>query len=215
MDIELGNAPHFPRKNQTTTTNRLLFHIPIRLSIPLQWTDIVRTLQQQLYLVVLRAEAIKKRKNEQKLKENLAIQEKRVDQVIRTELHDKVRQNGNVVLKYSDSFTFQIPLSERLKQFKELMKEKNVCTTSTWEREISKIVFDSRFLLLDEPERRAAFENYTRTQANIKRGQTTTTTQSLTARQRKRQRRRFLDLCFNHMFNYVSIFSVFKILFRD
>ena len=176
--------------------NRLLFHIPIRLSIPLQWTDIVRTLQQQLYLVVLRAEAIKKRKNEQKLKENLAIQEKRVDQVIRTELHDKVRQNGNgnVVLKYSDSFTFQIPLSERLKQFKELMKEKNVCTTSTWEREISKIVFDSRFRLLDESERRAAFENYTRTrtQANTERGQTTTT-QSLTARQRKRQRRRFLD----------------------
>ena len=150
-----------------------------------------------------------------------------MDQVIRTELHDhdKVRYNsngsGNVVLKYSDSFTFQIPLSERLKQFKELMKEKNVSTTSTWEREISKIVFDSRFRLLDEPERRAAFENYTRTrtQANTERGQATTT-QSLTARQRKRQRRRFLYLylvlsVIPPPFHYATTFSTNMLIWRN
>jgi transcription elongation regulator 1 len=51
-----------------------------------------------------------------------------------------------------------MPLEERLKQFREMLEERKVSASSTWEKELSKIVFDKRYLLLSATERKAAFE---------------------------------------------------------
>lgn len=53
-----------------------------------------------------------------------------------------------------------IPLEERILQFRQLLTDKNVSASSSWNRELSKIVFDERYLLLSAPERKAAFEAY-------------------------------------------------------
>jgi hypothetical protein len=62
---------------------------------------------------------------------------------------------------------FQIPLDERIKQFREMLEEKKVSASSTWERELSKIVFDSRYLLLSADERKAAFAAYQRERSEV------------------------------------------------
>ncbi|CAJ0950776.1 unnamed protein product, partial [Mesorhabditis belari] len=54
----------------------------------------------------------------------------------------------------------QVPLEERLKHFKDMLVEKDIATNSTFEKELSKIVFDPRYLLLSANERRAAFEAF-------------------------------------------------------
>ncbi|CAI5442455.1 unnamed protein product [Caenorhabditis angaria] len=56
----------------------------------------------------------------------------------------------------------KIPLEERLRDFKEMLAERGVATGSTFEKELSKIVFDKRYLLLGATERRASFEAYCR-----------------------------------------------------
>ncbi|CCD73720.1 WW domain-containing protein [Caenorhabditis elegans] len=56
----------------------------------------------------------------------------------------------------------KVPLEERLKQFKEMLEEKNVSTSSTFEKELSKIVFDKRYLSLGATERRACFDAFCR-----------------------------------------------------
>uniref|UniRef100_A0A8R1DFU3 Transcription elongation regulator 1 n=1 Tax=Caenorhabditis japonica TaxID=281687 RepID=A0A8R1DFU3_CAEJA len=56
----------------------------------------------------------------------------------------------------------KVPLEERLRQFKEMLEEKNVSTSSTFEKELSKIVFDKRYLSLGATERRACFDAYCR-----------------------------------------------------
>ncbi|KAI6219677.1 hypothetical protein M3Y95_01092100 [Aphelenchoides besseyi] len=62
-----------------------------------------------------------------------------------------------------------IPLEERIKTFRTMLEEKQVSATSTWEKELSKIVFDPRYLLLGAAERRAAFEAYTRERVEVER----------------------------------------------
>ncbi|GAB6025445.1 hypothetical protein CHUAL_011190 [Chamberlinius hualienensis] len=42
----------------------------------------------------------------------------------------------------------QIPLETRMKQFRDMLAEKEVSAFSTWEKELHKIVFDPRYLLL-------------------------------------------------------------------
>jgi len=61
----------------------------------------------------------------------------------------------------------KIPLEERIKEFREMLEDKKVSPNSTWERELSKIVFDKRYLLLTAIERKAAFEAYTRERAQV------------------------------------------------
>lgn len=56
---------------------------------------------------------------------------------------------------FSIEIIFQVPFERRLQEFKEMLKEKNVSTGSTWEKELSKIVFDKRYLLLNAIERKA------------------------------------------------------------
>ncbi|ODN01142.1 Transcription elongation regulator 1 [Orchesella cincta] len=61
------------------------------------------------------------------------------------------------------------PLEVRLKQFREMLIEKQVSAFSTWEKELHKIVFDSRYLLLTSKERKAAFDNYVKERAEEER----------------------------------------------
>ena len=86
----------------------------------------------------------------------------------------------------SKVFAFQIPFEERLKKFGELLKDKEVSATSTWEREIYKITIDSRFRLLDEAQRKAAFETFKKENAGIEQSKSITTP-SITGSTRKRQ----------------------------
>ncbi|CAB3405168.1 unnamed protein product [Caenorhabditis bovis] len=65
----------------------------------------------------------------------------------------------------------KIPLEERLKQFKEMLHERGVSTGTTFEKELSKIVFDKRYLLLSATERRASFEAYVREKVEAERAE--------------------------------------------
>jgi len=60
----------------------------------------------------------------------------------------------------------QLPLEQRIQQFKDLLIEKDVSAYSTWERELQKIVFDPRYLLLTSKERKQVFEKYVRERAD-------------------------------------------------
>lgn len=60
----------------------------------------------------------------------------------------------------------QLPFEQRVQQFRELLVEKNVSAYSTWEKELQKIVFDPRYLLLTSKERKNVFDKYVRDRAN-------------------------------------------------
>lgn len=53
-----------------------------------------------------------------------------------------------------------IPIEERIETFRQMLEEKEVNPTSTFPRELGKIVFDPRYLLLTSNERRETFEKY-------------------------------------------------------
>merc|ERR1719237_1283112 len=48
-----------------------------------------------------------------------------------------------------------VPLETRMLQFRGLLEEKQVSAFSSWEKELSKIVFDPRYLLLTRKEKKA------------------------------------------------------------
>lgn len=62
-----------------------------------------------------------------------------------------------------------VPLEVRVKQFKDMLKEKEVSAFSTWEKELHKIVFDPRYLLLASKERKQVFEKYVKDRAEDER----------------------------------------------
>jgi len=62
-----------------------------------------------------------------------------------------------------------VPLETRLQQFREMLVEKQVSAFSVWEKELHKIVFDKRYLLLTSKERKTAFENYVKERAEEER----------------------------------------------
>ena len=57
-------------------------------------------------------------------------------------------------------------MEQRVKQFRELLAEQQVSAFSTWEKELHKIVFDSRYLLLASKERKQVFEKYIKERAD-------------------------------------------------
>lgn len=63
----------------------------------------------------------------------------------------------------------QIPLEQRIKTFRDMLVEKEVSAFSTWEKELHKIVFDSRYLLLTSKERKQVFEKYIKERAEEER----------------------------------------------
>merc|ERR1712071_657244 len=54
----------------------------------------------------------------------------------------------------------------RMSQFRQLLEDKQISAFSTWEKELQKIVFDPRYLLLTSKERKLVFEKYTKDRAN-------------------------------------------------
>lgn len=62
-----------------------------------------------------------------------------------------------------------IPLDLRMQRFRDMLVEKEVSAFSTWEKELHKIVFDSRYLLLTSKERKQVFEKYVKERAEEER----------------------------------------------
>ncbi|VDL92502.1 unnamed protein product [Schistocephalus solidus] len=62
-----------------------------------------------------------------------------------------------------------LPLEVRMKQFREMLIEKQVSAFSTWEKELHKIVFDRRYLLLASRERKQTFESFVKERADEER----------------------------------------------
>ncbi|KAL5962797.1 Transcription elongation regulator 1 [Taenia solium] len=62
-----------------------------------------------------------------------------------------------------------VPLEVRLQQFRQMLIDKQVSAFSTWDKELHKIVFDQRYLLLACEERKQAFEAYVRERAEEER----------------------------------------------
>ncbi|KAE8741466.1 hypothetical protein FOCC_FOCC013010 [Frankliniella occidentalis] len=62
-----------------------------------------------------------------------------------------------------------VPLDTRIKSFREMLAEKEVSAFSTWEKELHKIVFDPRYLLLTSKERKQVFEKYVKERAEEER----------------------------------------------
>ena len=63
----------------------------------------------------------------------------------------------------------KIPLEERIEMFTKMLEEKEVSAFSTWEKQLHKIVFDSRYLLLTSKERKQTFDKYIRERAEKER----------------------------------------------
>uniref|UniRef100_A0A8C5QJG4 Transcription elongation regulator 1-like protein n=1 Tax=Leptobrachium leishanense TaxID=445787 RepID=A0A8C5QJG4_9ANUR len=55
------------------------------------------------------------------------------------------------------------PLEERMACFRNMLLERGVSAFSTWEKELHKIVFDPRYLLLNSEERKQMFEQFVKT----------------------------------------------------
>lgn len=62
-----------------------------------------------------------------------------------------------------------VPLEIRMKQFRDMLTEKQVSAFSTWEKELHKIVFDPRYLLLTSKERKYVFDQYVKERAEEER----------------------------------------------
>ncbi|CAK8689189.1 unnamed protein product [Clavelina lepadiformis] len=62
-----------------------------------------------------------------------------------------------------------VPLETRMQQFREMLLERQVSAFSTWEKEIPKIVFDSRYTLLSAKERKQVFDEFVKTRAEEER----------------------------------------------
>ncbi|KAI0990082.1 hypothetical protein GJ496_001841 [Pomphorhynchus laevis] len=63
----------------------------------------------------------------------------------------------------------QIPYDLRVSQFRGMLLEKGVSAFSTWEKELHKIVFDRRYLLLASKERKAVFDKFVKERAEEER----------------------------------------------
>uniref|UniRef100_A0A1A8JDA1 Transcription elongation regulator 1 n=1 Tax=Nothobranchius kuhntae TaxID=321403 RepID=A0A1A8JDA1_NOTKU len=62
-----------------------------------------------------------------------------------------------------------VPLEARMTQFRDMLLERAVSAFSTWDKELHKIVFDPRYLLLNPKERKQVFDQYVKTRAEEER----------------------------------------------
>ncbi|XP_076877851.1 transcription elongation regulator 1a isoform X5 [Brachyhypopomus gauderio] len=62
-----------------------------------------------------------------------------------------------------------LPQETRMGQFRDMLLERGVSAFSTWEKELHKIVFDPRYLLLNPKERKQVFDQYVKTRAEEER----------------------------------------------
>ncbi|CAG4958341.1 unnamed protein product [Colias eurytheme] len=63
----------------------------------------------------------------------------------------------------------ELPFEQRVADFLQLLRENDVSAFSPWEKELHKIVFDGRYLLLESKERRQVFNKYVRDRAEEER----------------------------------------------
>ncbi|XP_024526718.1 pre-mRNA-processing protein 40C [Selaginella moellendorffii] len=87
---------------------------------------------------------------------------------------DKSKENAEASTSDSSSDSEEdgptVTKEERVRQFKEMLKEKGVAPFSKWEKELPKILFDPRFkAIAGHTERRSIFEHYVRTRAEEER----------------------------------------------
>ncbi|CAF2676953.1 unnamed protein product [Rotaria sp. Silwood2] len=99
------------------------------------------------------------------------------------ENHDndtKILQNTTERLNNTQESTYEaeakaakqrelIPYETRIKQFREMLAEKQVSAFATWEQEKNKIVYDPRYSLLTAKERKQEFDRYTHERADEER----------------------------------------------
>lgn len=117
------------------------------------------------------------------------IADKKEDDKLKIETKDSLRDvNASEAEARAAKERATHPLEVRLKQFREMLIEKQVSAFSTWEKELHKIVFDSRYLLLTSKERKAAFDNYVKERAEEERKEKKTR-----MKQVKEQFMKFLD----------------------
>ncbi|XP_061384877.1 transcription elongation regulator 1-like isoform X2 [Danaus plexippus] len=62
-----------------------------------------------------------------------------------------------------------VPFEQRVRAFLQMLHESDVSAFSPWEKELHKIVFDSRYLLLESKERKQVFDKYVRERAEEER----------------------------------------------
>ncbi|CAH2062516.1 unnamed protein product, partial [Iphiclides podalirius] len=62
-----------------------------------------------------------------------------------------------------------LPFEQRVRSFLQMLHESEVSAFSPWEKELHKIVFDSRYLLLTSKERKQVFDKYVRERAEEER----------------------------------------------
>ncbi|XP_030373789.1 transcription elongation regulator 1 isoform X2 [Scaptodrosophila lebanonensis] len=90
----------------------------------------------------------------------------------RVRMLNKAKKNEDAVLEAEQRAAKEralVPLETRVTQFKEMLREKDVSAFSTWEKELHKIVFDPRYLLLTSKERKQVFEKYVKDRAEEER----------------------------------------------
>jgi len=63
----------------------------------------------------------------------------------------------------------KMTLEERQQAFREMLLDREVSAFSTWDKELHKIVFDPRYLLLSAKERKLAYESYVKNRAEEER----------------------------------------------
>merc|ERR1719361_2431508 len=92
--------------------------------------------------------------------------------IIKDDTANKVPQGKEAAIEAEEKAARErqlVPLETRMKQFQELLEEKHISAFSTWEKELHKIVFDPRYLLLTSKERKQVFDRYVRDRAEEER----------------------------------------------
>ncbi|XP_067928748.1 transcription elongation regulator 1-like isoform X2 [Watersipora subatra] len=92
-----------------------------------------------------------------------------------------------------------VPVETRMKQFRDMLAEKEVSAFSTWEKELHKIVFDPRYLLLTSKERKQVFEAYVKERAEEERQER--------RRELKRKKESFIEMLASTSLTSKSSFS--------
>ncbi|KAH7641478.1 transcription elongation regulator 1-like [Dermatophagoides farinae] len=106
-------------------------------------------------------------------------QQEEVNKKSKLEKSDKQPDNGkekkdgdnnkNEVESLAEKQRETLPITERIEMFKAMLLEKEVSAFSTWEKELHKIVFDQRYLLLTSKERKQVFEQFIKERAEEER----------------------------------------------
>lgn len=112
-----------------------------------------------LKIIIFRAQREldqQKQQIQEKEKSKPVVVEKPIDPAIQAELDAQQERNKVTFFTLNVYNVFlKLPLEHRVRKFRELLEEKKVSANSTWEKELSKIVFDQRYLLLSAVERKA------------------------------------------------------------